>query len=295
MTSLTTKLLEPFGIEVDLDLRHPLNAVQKEALAALRVNHHLLLFREQSLALDQQIEVMRCFGPILMSKDDGYGYVSNARPDGILGDTELEFHSDQDYSPLGAFYALSLQAIDVEDGKTSTVFCSAARAYHALPAELKKRLLAHEALDLQLRDLAGRNRLKETGTGILRCVHPLIRFLPISGRPALYVSRSGTDKIMNLQEEESEALLQTLFGYLYKPSNLLEHFWCRGDLVIWDNRALQHRRAAIPEGMRRTLQRVACAAEGTGIFDAFPEFMKRNNYYGAASEEQASVQSVGAG
>jgi taurine dioxygenase len=100
----------------------------------------------------------------------------------------------------------------------------------------------------------------------------------VTGRPALYASKSGTDRVLGMSEEESEALLATLFDHLYRASNLYEHRWRTGDLVVWDNRALQHRRAPIPAGMRRTLQRAACAEPGTGIFDAFPQFMQRSSY-----------------
>jgi taurine dioxygenase len=270
--------IAPFGVEVDMDLRKPLIEAEREELAWLRGEHHLLVFRGQSLTLEQQMDVVSCFGPVLRSRDDGFGYVSNVRADGILGDTELEFHSDQDYSPLGAYYVLSLHAIDVEDERTSTVFCSAVRALESLPPETVRRLYALEALDVQLRDLTGRNRLRDSTDDLLRCVHPLIRHLPVTGRPALYASKSGTDRILGMSEEESEALLATLFDHLYRASNLYEHRWRTGDLVVWDNRALQHRRAPIPAGMRRTLQRAACAEPGTGIFDAFPQFMQRSSY-----------------
>jgi taurine dioxygenase len=158
------------------------------------------------------------------------------------------------------------------------VFCSAVRALESLPPETVRRLYALEALDVQLRDLTGRNRLRDSTDDLLRCVHPLIRHLPVTGRPALYASKSGTDRVLGMSEEESEALLATLFDHLYRASNLYEHRWRTGDLVVWDNRALQHRRAPIPAGMRRTLQRAACAEPGTGIFDAFPQFMQRSSY-----------------
>lgn len=276
--------IEPFGVEVTIDLAQPLTPTERAQLAALRVDHHLLVFRGQSLTLDQQMNVLSCFGPVLKSRDDGFGYVSNVRADGILGDTELEFHSDQDYSPLGAYYVLSLHAVEVEDDRTSTVFCSAVRALETLPPATLRRLYALEALDVQLRDLTGRNRLHDSSDDRLRCVHPLIRHLPFSGRPALYASRSGTDRICGLDEAESEALLAELFEHLYRPANLHEHRWRTGDLLVWDNRALQHRRGAIPAGTRRTLQRVSCAEPGTGIFDAFPQLMQRSSYATAAAE-----------
>ena len=39
---------------------------------------------------------------------------------------------------------------------------------------------------------------------------------------------------------------------------MYEHHWRNGDLVIWDNVALQHARPPIADGTRRTLRRVVC-------------------------------------
>ena len=36
-----------------------------------------------------------------------------------------------------------------------------------------------------------------------------------------------------------------LFDVLYAPENTYEHFWSNGDLVVWDNRALQHCRSDV--------------------------------------------------
>lgn len=286
MSAFSVRPLQPFGVEVEFDLREKLADRQREELNRLRGEHHLLLFRRQSLSIERQMEVMGAFGPILMSRGDGYGYVSNVHPEGILGNTELEFHSDLDFSPLGAYYALSLHAVEVEDDRTSTIFCSAARAYDNLPSALKQRLLALEALDVQLQDMTGRNRFRDLGPDIPRCIHPLVRHLPLTGRPAIFASRSGTDSVMGMAEADSDALLGTLFDHLYDQSNRYEHRWRQGDLLVWDNRALQHCRGAVAPGTRRTLQRVTVAEPGTGFFDAFPQF--RRESYASPSGTAAS-------
>jgi taurine dioxygenase len=222
--------------------------------------------------MERQIEVMRGFGPVLMSNDDGIGYVSNVRSDGILGNSELAFHSDLDFSPRGAYHALSLHAIDVDDDRTSTKFASAARAYQRLSPDLRRRIAELEGLDVQLKDVSRRNRLSEIDDETPRLIHPLVRMLPVTGNPSLFVSISGTDSIVGMSPEESDATLGALFAVLYADDNIYEHRWRTGDLLIWDNQALQHRRQAIPDGVRRTLQRVAGAEPGTGFFDVFPQF-----------------------
>jgi taurine dioxygenase len=285
MTEISYKPLVPFGIEVQLDLSVPLSEAMQKALQNLRGAHHLLLFRKQRLSLPQQIEAMRAFGPVLLSQGDGVGYVSNVRKDGILGDSELEFHSDLDFSPRGAYHALSLHAVEVDDDVTATQFASSARAYHRLPDDLRALVHSHQALDVQLKDITGRNRVATVDKDTPRLIHPMVRQLPFSGNLGLWASISGTDSIVGLSEKESDTLLGRIFATLYDPTELYEHRWRTGDILIWDNQALQHRRAAIPPGVKRTLQRVAGADPGSGFFDVFPQF-KYSQY--ATTEAQDS-------
>jgi taurine dioxygenase len=67
--------------------------------------------------------------------------------------------------------------------------------------------------------------------------------------------------ITRMQADESDALLEELFTYLYAPDNIYEHHWHEGDLVIWDNLAVQHARSATGAAAR-TLRRVTIAHYG---------------------------------
>ena len=65
-------------------------------------------------------------------------------------------------------------------------------------------------------------------------------------------------------------LLGELFDHLYAPANVYRHRWRNGDLVIWDNIALQHARPDQSATPRRRLRRVA-VAEKT-FFQLCPQF-----------------------
>ena len=92
---------------------------------------------------------------------------------------------------------------------------------------------------------------------------------PQTGTRALYVSELQTDRIEGLPLAESDQLLQELFGYLYAPDNVYEHWWHEGDLVVWDNFAVQHGRRDLADVGRRTLQR-AVIGEKT-LFEQCPQ------------------------
>jgi taurine dioxygenase len=73
----------------------------------------------------------------------------------------------------------------------------------------------------------------------------------------LYTSQQMTARVEGLDPVESEALLDELFAHLYRPEAVLDHEWRQGDLVIWDNLALQHARGNVEiEGPERTLRKV---------------------------------------
>ena len=116
--------LSPFGVEIDIDVR-PRSTVDYVALGARFLEHHLLVFRGQKLSKEEQVDFMSLFGAPLRSSIDGVGYITNeAVPENVLGNGELAFHSDLSFSPK-PFDAISLHAVEVEDGRSSTRFGAA--------------------------------------------------------------------------------------------------------------------------------------------------------------------------
>ena len=74
-----------------------------------------------------------------------------------------------------------------------------------------------------------------------------------------------TDHIIGLPDDESAALLAELTAVLYQEAAVLEHHWRPGDVVLWDNRALQHARADFDPDQARSLRRVTIAEDGQRV------------------------------
>ena len=70
--------------------------------------------------------------------------------------------------------------------------------------------------------------------------HPIVRRHPVNGRPCLYVTEGHTSAIVGLSPEDSDALLATLSEHVTRPEFQYRHHWQAGDMVIWDNCAVQH-------------------------------------------------------
>ena len=85
--------------------------------------------------------------------------------------------------------------------------------------------------------------------------HPVFIAHNESGRTALFISRLLALRINELSQEESDEVLNFLFDHSEKPEFVYEHEWSIGDLVMWDNRCLNHARTDFPTSERRLLRR----------------------------------------
>jgi len=228
-----------------------------------------LLFRGQSLTMDQQLDASEIFGPVMRGAMDNY-LVSNVEEEGLLGDGELLFHVDIPFVPAPSLGG-SLQALDVDQGVSATRFASAFRAWEQLPEDLQCRIDGKTVLHVRGRELGRRTTLSDSQPGDNCAVHALVGRQEGTGRPYLFACMDMAALVIGLSEPESESLLEELFRHLYAPENIYEHHWRNGDLVVWNNRAIQHARSPIERG-RRTLQRVAIAE--LGYWDQSPADLK---------------------
>ncbi|MCB2077966.1 MAG: TauD/TfdA family dioxygenase [Novosphingobium sp.] len=249
----------PFGYEVEIDLGHPLSDEQRDALKRAYRRDGLIVFRNQSLSRDAQIEACEIFGPAVRNPLDNYN-VSNVEKDGLLGTEELLFHNDIPYVPA-PFLGGSLHALDVAEGSAPTRFASAFRAWDAMPADLRARVEGLHALQVRGHLLGRRTMLTDLGAGDMCTVHPVVKRQEETDRPYLFVNLDMTACITTLAPGESEALIEELFSYLYDPANIYDHHWRPGDFVVWDNLAVQHARSQTGSAAR-TLQRVSIAEFG---------------------------------
>lgn len=247
--------ISPFGAEIRARGDQLVGDAERAELLRLFMADGLLVVRGLNLTMSEQQEFCRTFGPVPDSPYENF-YVSNRRADGFLGTKELQWHNDVPYLP-SPYLIGALHAVDVDLDATSTKFVSGMRAYESLPQSLKERVDGLKALQVRQRLSERRNRLEDLEAGDLCTVHPVVRRQDGTGRPYLFVNENMTACVIGMPDEESDALLAELFSHLYADDAVYEHAWQTGDLVVWDNLALQHARGAVGGGAR-TLQRVTC-------------------------------------
>ncbi len=225
---------------------------------------HLLVFRGSQLSDEDHLAVMSRFGHIALEGRHGalspVGFVSNHRPDGTLGSNAASFHIDYGFFPH-PYEVISLYGLEIPPSGTETWFVSGVAGAASLPAGLRRRiegLSARQAVDV--RSTAGqagvRVRLGRLDEHYPHQVRPVLWPHRTTGEEILAVWEQQTDAILPLEPAESTALIEELFAHLYPPAHRYVHRWQAGDLVIWDNHALQHGRPEVGTETPRTLRRV---------------------------------------
>lgn len=269
MTLHARSLSPALGVQITgLDTSGMLGEADKIELRELLDEHQLLLFRGQDLSAEAQIRFVSTFGPVLDEYSTGnyYSLVSNVEGSAVRPGMLL-FHQDLAFTPA-PYPILSLYALDIHGKPAGTRFASNVAASASLDEEELVRLAKLSAVNVQDWTPEGqassdtkRTRLLELPpdtppSGYPRATHPVIKRHPRTGIRLLFVTEFFTSHIEGVTDTEGEAVLQQCFERLYAPENLYEHDWGTGDLIVWDNLAVQHaRNPAVPES-RRTLRRV---------------------------------------
>ena len=263
MSALQVRDLTPgFGSEVKgLDTTRDFDEETRATLRRLFDERGALVFPGLDIDYAYQDKLCRMLigddGPPTPTGRDPT-FVSNKEEGGNAPYGRLMFHADIMWHPQ-PFRALSLYSTNVEPGSASTSLASAVNAWATLPPELRAKVEGREAVHItgQVYSRGGDDLLRPQREREESTVKPICVIHPKTGKPVLYVSQQMTREIVGLPPAESEALLQALFDHMYDPKVVYEHHWSNGDLLVFDNLALQHARGYVDlNGPTRTLRKV---------------------------------------
>lgn len=190
--------------------------------------------------------------------------VKDGKPVGGLGSYELVWHTDMSYNVLPPRASL-LYALEVPPDGGNTGFLNMYTAYETLSPELKRAIDGRTCIHDSSRNSAGELRKGFQRTLDIRhtpgAVHPLVRLHPVTGRKALFLGRRPGAYIHGLSVEESEKLLDAVWAHATQERFAWYQKWRAGDLVLWDNRCVMHRRDAFDESLRRLMHRTQIVGE----------------------------------
>ena len=259
------------GIDLSQDISEENAGLMRDALA----RHTVLCFPAQKISGDDQIRFARVFGkadadfvgkPTMHDKpaDDGPAkrgvlFISNLKQDGknigALPDGELHFHSDGAHRK-SPYRATTLYAIRIPSVGGETKFAHLGAAWDALDAGMQQRIENLKVQNVYDTRAHLRSQTNETDETLSNAIHPIVRTHPDTGRKSLYLSRLMTRCIVDMPRAESDALLDILFDHIEQPQFIYAHPWALDDLLIWDNRSVNHARNDFPAQQERHMRRV---------------------------------------
>lgn len=259
--SVTETLSQVLGSVIkDFDVSADLSATECELLREMIACHHLILIRDVNPSPTDQRRLLQVFGTVVDEKENGlyYSLVRNRiSPDSEEGD-ECIYHCDYSFrqTPVAV---VSLFGMEVPAECARTRFANGVRALRELPAQLRERLegkMVLHASDVTSATAESSGRLQAEdlyGKEYASALHPAILTHPKTGERILFINQYLCVRIEGLSQTESEALLSEVFARTYTEDNVYEHRWRQGDLLMFDNIALQHMRL---KGAPRILRRM---------------------------------------
>ena len=264
---------------VDVDVQ-ALNEGKFETLYGAWLRYPILRLRGQSLTDDVLKDFSSRFGPLeyapmgrisaeeLAKHPNPYvatisNIVVDGKPIGGLGAAEAAWHTDMSYIERPPTASL-LYGVEVPERGGDTHFCNMVAALEAMPAGLAERLqtlsVKHDAAHDSVGKLRRGHRDAVDPRQAPGAIHPMVRTHPENGTEALFLGRRQDAYVVGLELADSEALLDEVWSYVALEDAVWTQQWHRGDLVIWDNRSVMHRRAAFDPNARRLMRRTQVRA-----------------------------------
>ena len=265
--------VEPVGGRIGAEVRGIAlaRATDDSTIAAIRaalVRHKVLFFRNQQLD-DQQHEAFAArLGRLeLRTTPAGSRYLIELNSsDGYAANI---WHTDQTYVRSPPDMTMLRAVVSCKAGG-DTLWANTAVAYMELPDPLK--ILADNLWGIhsstfdyaqvfgQDRDDKGKDEkwLQTVRPTVVEAEHPVVRVHPDTGERTLLVG-SYLQRFVGLNGADSRHLMSILQDHITQPENTVRWRWQAGDVVIWDNRATQHRAIADQGSQLRVMRRATLA------------------------------------
>lgn len=253
-----------------------------DAVRAAFEEHSVLVFRNQNVTDESQLEFSRRFGPPEVTKVGSLGTGSHfvilttigadgkvVPPDhryALRNKANQLWHTDSSFKSVPALTSiLSARIIPERGGETE--FVSTRLAFERLDPSLRKKLensfawhdYAHSRSKITA-DLAS----PEERAALPPVCWRMVWKNPINGRGALYLA-SHAYAVEGMAPAEGKKLIDELTQAATAPGASYVHQWQSGDVVMWDNRATMHRGRPWPAHEARLMVRTtisATAADG---------------------------------
>jgi len=278
---------ESCGAEVTgIDLSQPLEGSVLSEVRAAWLEHHVLVFPNQTIS-DQQLEsITQSFGRFA---DDPY-FVPMESSDHVVALTRRadetapvfaeSWHTDwsfQEDPPIGTcLYSLTIPPVGGNTG-----FINQHKALAEMPEELRARLQGKKALHSAGVAYAPdgmygeREKDSDRSMKILYSedarevqAHDFIKVHEENGKEGLFGCLGYILGVQDMEPDEANALILEMYQWQTRPEFQYTHKWKENMLVIWDNRSVLHKANGGYDGYDRELHRTTIRRDPTRFLTA---------------------------
>ena len=268
------------GEIVDLDISNKLTQDQINFINQSWDERLVLVFKKQNLNDHKLINFSKYFGELDPPGPNPYGItflpefpeinvISNVKneqgtPIGNLGDGEAVWHADMTYLQLPPKAGI-LYALEVPENQGNTHFANMALAYNELPNKLKEKIddkilihdSAHNSAGMLRKGYSEADNPSETPGAR----HPMVITDKNTNKKLLFLGRRPHAYIIGLELEESENLLNEIWEHATQEKFTWTQKWEKGDLLMWKNLNVLHKRDAFDPNTRRVMHRTQIKGE----------------------------------
>lgn len=253
-----TSLSPSLGAEItNIDLSVEMNPESWKIVEEAFNNHSVLVFRNQHLSVEDFKRFGLYFGELFIHEHLKAFTLENHPECMVLHNNDKKppglnyWHTDNsgwETPPLGTILYSKITPTVGGD----TLFSNMYEAFNSLSNFmqdfLKPLKAVHDvkkAFGSEYRNL--QSVLKNKGIDPAQhfaqyppVMHPVLRTHPATKKLALYISEPYVTHIEGLSTKESKAILEFLFRHIETQEFIYRHRWQTNDVVIWDNRSVQH-------------------------------------------------------
>jgi taurine dioxygenase len=222
----------------------------KDALMRYKV----LIFRDQHLSNEEHQRFTCSFGPAFANPAR---FLAEYDEEGLTSVSVVpHFHADLMYQKQGPSFSM-LQMHEKPAVGGDTMWADLVSSYQDLSPTMREFLEGLTAIngrrtyfwpdDLLLkhhkkhyREDLSPEQLKQLREYLTPNENPVVRVIPETGVRSYWISEEHTQKIKELSEQESDALLKMLFAHQLQPRYIFRHKWNVGDIAFWDHRTTLH-------------------------------------------------------
>ena len=268
------------GKIVDLDISNKLTQDQINFINQSWDERLVLVFKKQNLDDYKLINFSKYFGELDPPGPNPYGItflpefpeinvISNVKneqgtPIGNLGDGEAVWHADMTYLELPPKAGI-LYALEVPKNQGNTHFANMSLAYSDLSDDIKEKIDGKILIHDSAHNSAGmlRKGYSEVNnpTDTPGARHPMVITDKNTNKKLLFLGRRPHAYILGLEIEESENLLDEIWEHATQEKYTWTQKWDEGDLLMWKNLNVLHKRDAFDPNTRRVMHRTQLKGE----------------------------------